>query len=400
MGRNKRRSMLTALAVAFAVALLVFIMALQRGSYAEMIYNTVRAHSGHLQIQREGYWPDMELAKKLSGYETIMDALRDVPHVEASTPRVNAAALVSKEQRTFGTVLFGIDPAREARTSTLKAVVRQGSYLGDDDLEGALLGEGLAKNLGAEVGDEIVFIGQGADGSIAAGRLYVRGLLHFGIAEMDRTTVAAHILTIQEAFAMKGAVSEIAFLLEHDKHRSAVEEEMKARLQTGGFSRALVLGWPEILPGIEQSIKLDWNSGLIFYGILTVVVGFGIANTFLMAFMERIHEFGVLLSLGMRPWLVSLMLYTESVLLSLVGVLIGLAIGVPVVFYFQWRGIDFGYGEEIMNQYGISAIIYPQLQPLVLYWTVGIVLGMALLFAVYPAVKAAYLKPVEALRHT
>ncbi len=400
IGRSKRRSLLTALAVALAVALLVFIMALQRGSYVDMIYNAVHAHSGHVQIQREGYWPDRDIAKRLSGYESILDAIAGVPHVVAFAPRVNAAALVSNDQRTFGTTLFGIDPDREAETSTLKSALRDGAYLGSNDLDGVLLGEALADNLGVGVGNEVVFIGQGADGSIAAGRLTVRGILHFGIAEMDRSTMAVHIKTVQDAYAMNGAVSEIALLLDHDKHRFMVEEEIRSRLEQEGFDQAVVLGWPELLPGIEQAIKLDWNSGLILYGILVLVVGFGIANTFLMAFMERIHEFGVLLSLGMRPCSVSLMIYMESVLLSLVGVIIGLGIGIPVVLFFQSRGIDFGYGEDMMSAYGISAIMHPQLQPLVLYWAVSIVFGMALLFAIYPAVKAAYLKPVEALRHT
>ena len=400
IGRNKRRSILTAMAMTFAVVVLVFIMALQRGSYAEMIHNTVHAHAGHLQIQRKGYWPDMDLAKKLMDSDRIMDAIRHVPHLEAVAPRVNAPALVSKGQRTFGTMIFGIDPDREAGVSTLKNVVRRGEYLARDDLDGVLIGEMLAKNLAVDVGDDIIFIGQGADGSIAAGRLQVRGIVHFGIGEMDRTTMAAHIDTVREAYSMVGAVSEIAVIIDHDKHREEAQQEIVSRLADGGFDQAVVLGWPELLPGVEQSIQLDWSSGLILYGILALVVGFGIANTFLMAFMERIHEFGVLLSLGIRPLQLALMVYAESVLLTLLGVAGGLVVGIPLVLYFQVRGINFGVGDDIMSQYGLTPIIHPLLSTLVLKWGVGIVVGFSLVFAVYPARKAASLNPVEALRHS
>ena len=148
-------------------------------------------------------------------------------------------------------------------------------------------------------------------------------------------------------------------------------------------------------------------AGGMSHNLVTIAIfAAGLSLGFLIAAISQMRKrkalgstFGVLLSLGMRSWLVSLMVYTESVLLSLVGVLTGLGIGIPVVLFFQSRGIDFGFGDEVMSEYGISAVIHPQLQPLVLYWSVGIVFGMSLLFALYPAVKAARLKPVEALRH-
>lgn len=400
VGRSKRRSILTALAIAFAVVVLMSMMAIQRGSYADMIYNTVHVHTGHLQVQQAGYWPEMDIACKLSGYERILAAVTNLPHVVAAAPRVNAPALVSKGQRTFGTMLYGISPRHEAAASTLREIVTSGAYLEDDDRDGALVGAVLASNLGVAPGDEVVFLGQGADGSIAAGRLVVRGIVSFGVADMDRMAMAANLGAVQEAYSMHGAVSEVAVLLDHDRYRPEVEQTLRDDLARQGERQAAVLGWPRLLPGIEQTIKLDWSSGLILYGVLVLVVGFGIANTFLMAYMERIHEFGVMLALGMRPATLSLLVYAESAILSLLGLVAGLAAGVPLVLYFQVHGIEFGMSEDVLSQYGMSPVIHPLLTPLVLQWTVAIVMGMALLFAIYPALKAARLRPVEALRHT
>ncbi len=307
--------------------------------------------------------------------------------------------MISKEQRSAGALIFGVDPEREASLSTLSHVISHGAYLKADDKRGVLLGEKLADSLVATIGDEIVFLGQGADGSIAAGKLIVRGLFSLGINEMDRTTVVAPISTIQEAFSMQGAVSEIALLLDHDKHRPQVIEEIKVQLEDANMEQAVVLGWPELLPGVEQSIRLDWIGGVILYLVLALVVGFGIANTFLMAFLERVHEFGVLLSLGMRPVQLFLLVYIESVL-TIGGIFLGLLLGVLITFYYQREGINFGGSEELFSQYGLNPLIHPQISIYVMTWAISIVSVIALLAAFYPAVKAGHLKPVEALRRT
>lgn len=397
VGRNKRRSVLSALAIGFAFGLLVFSMSLQRGSYVDMIQNTVRVHTGHLQIQRAGYWPEQRLSDKLDP-AGILERLDGLPHVVGAAPRVATAALACKGDRSFGAAVFGIDPAREKTVSSLASVIRAGAFLEPGDRDGILLGTTLAKNLGAAVGDEIVFMGQGADGSMAAGRLIVRGLFKLGMGDLDRSSLAANLATVQEAFSMDGGVTEIAVLLDGERSRSETERRVRAELDEMGRTDAAVLGWPTLMPGVEQGIQIDWNSGLIMYAALVLVVGFGIANTFLMAYMERIHELGVLLALGMPPRRLARMVYLESVLLVGIGLVVGLAFGLPPTLYYQAKGIDFGLNEELTAQYGMSSVIHPQLQPLVLAWAGGIVLAISLAVAIYPARKAARIRPVEALR--
>lgn len=400
VGRNKRRSVLSALAVGFAVAVLIFAMALQQGSYADMIYNVVHARTGNLQIQHPEFWPDQFLSKHLKDPGPLLDLADALPEVVGCAPRIQTGALVSSRERTFGAIVMGIDPAREAVVSTLADVVREGRFLEDADRDGVLVGDLLARNLDVAVGDELVFIGQGADGSLAAGRLWVRGLFRTGIAEIDRNSIAAHMETIGEAYSLYGGVTEIAVLLHRDEDRDAVMAELQTGLRALGRAEdAAVLPWTVLMPGVEQSMKLDWYSGQIVYAVLVCVVGFGIANTFLMAYMERIHEFGVLLALGMRPRRLGFLVYAESVCLILLGVGVGLALGIPFTQYWHRRGISFGEGaEEIMAEYGMSAAIHPIIRPVVLELAIAIVMGVALVLAVYPAWKASRLEPVVALR--
>ena len=200
---------------------------------------------------------------------------------------------------------------------------------------------------------------------------------------------------------MIDAVSEIAILVDNDRNRKTVAKQVGTRLLELSREDAVALGWPTLMPGVEQSIKFDWNTGLILYFILALVVGFGIANTFLMAFLERTHELGVLIALGMRPILISSMLYLESTLLTLSGVVLGLLVGVPFVYYFQQTGLNFGESSgDVMAEYGMSPVIYPEISWFVMEWAVGIVLSVSLFLAIYPAFKASRLNPVEALQHT
>ena len=365
-----------------------------------MIYNTVHTNTGHLQIQHRNYWPDRNLWKRVNQPGKIMANLNHVPAIQAVAPRVQAPALVSAENRSFGAMIKGIQPDLEAHISTLENGVVKGKFLERDDDQGALIGDMLAKNLGVVIGDEVVFIGQGADGSLAAGKLVVRGLFKTGINELDRTTIVAHLQMVQEAYSMVDSVSEIAILLDHDKNRDKASELIDRFLQEHNHKELVIRDWSTLMPGVEESMKIDWNTGLILYFVLVMVVGFGIANTFLMAFIERIHEFGVLLALGMRPITLSFMLYLESALLITIGIAGGLAVGIAIVCYFNHAGINFGAeSEEIMAQYGMSPVIYPEISWLVINWSVGIVLGVALLLAIYPALKVRRLNPVQALHH-
>lgn len=398
IGRNRRRSVLSILAVSLASMFLLFFMSFQKGSYLDMIDNAVRSHSGHFQVQRPGYIESRDLADMLEEPGRAIELLEGLPHVVAYAPRVNAPMLVNKGSHTFGGLMFGIDPTREAAATTLDEMIIEGSYLEAEDREGVVLSEMLARNLEAGIGDEIVFVGQGADGSMAAGKLILRGIFRFGVSDMDRTVLAAHIDTIQDAFGMRGGVSEIAVLLDGDAFRPAVTAELAERIRSAGLEDAEVVGWPDVLPGIEQMIKMDWNSGLVMYGVLVLVVGFGIANTFLMAFMERIHEYGVLLSLGMKPLAVSLMTYLESLVLTLLGLLGGLILGIPLTLYFQKHGMQFKGAEDVLAEYGMNPVVHTRLSLEVVLMATGIVAGITIAMALYPALKASRLKPVEALR--
>jgi putative ABC transport system permease protein len=396
--RNPRRSILTILAIVFATMLLVFMLSWQFGSYDTMINTAVKVHTGHVQVQAEGYRDRMDIWRVVPDPDAVSRVLGDIPEIEAYTVRANAFSLVSSEDRTYGVLLIGIDPEKEAKVSTLQKLIRRGEYLGRNDTNAALVGELLAENLKADIGDELVMLGQGRDGSVAASVLTVKGIFSSGEDNFDRSSIHMPLEYFQEVFSMRGAVHEVVVL-----GRSLdVVETIKGKLKRGirivdDHKAMAVLDWMDLMPGLVQSIKMDLVSALIMYAILIVVVAFSILNTFLMAIFERTREFGVLMAMGTTPGRLMRFLIFESVTITLIGIIMGIIFGSLVTGYFQVHGIVISGASEFLSQYGLPERMYPKLSILSISVGAGIVLVITVLTALYPALKVRRLRPVEAM---
>lgn len=396
--RNPRRTILTISAIAFASVLLVFMLSFQFGSYSAMINSSVKIHAGHLQVQAKGYQDKKSIRLVVPNPLAVGSVLDEVAGVTAYTYRANAFSLVSSKERTYGIIVIGIDPIREANVSTLKKIIRKGSYLAEGDTDQALVGELLARNLQVGLGDELTVLGQGRDGSIAATVVKVKGIYSSGMDEFDRSSIYMPLKNFQDVYAMRGAVHEVvaigSSLRVVSKIKKAVQTGIEKLDQKHPF---VVLDWKEIMPGLLQAIEMDLVSGIIFWLILIVVVAFSILNTFLMAIFERTREFGVLLAIGTAPGRLTKLLLIESTAMTVIGIVTGIIIGSLITWYFQVHGIDLGGSSDLLSQYGISGRIYPQLSLLTAFGGPGAVLLITFLTALYPGLKVRRLRPVEAM---
>ena len=396
--RNPRRSILTITAIAFASLLLVFMLSFQFGSYDTMINAAVKIHTGHLQVQAKGYQDKRSMRLVVPDPNAIGSIMDETPGIEAYTYRANAFSLVSSKERTYGIMVIGIDPVREANVSTLKKVIRQGSYLSEEDTDQALVGELLAKNLQVGLGDELVVLGQGRDGSIAATVVRVKGIYNSGQDEFDRSSIHIPLRHFQDVYAMRGAVHEVVALGTSLAKIPAIKRSVaKAVASQDPKHELVVLDWMDLMPGLVEGIQLDLMSGLILYVILIVVVAFSILNTFLMAVFERTKEFGVLMAIGTTPGRLTKVLLLESLTMTIVGVVIGMIAGSMVTWYFEVHGISVAGTSEVVRQFGIPERMFPQLSVLSLSIGPILVLFITSLAALYPALKVRRLRPVEAL---
>ncbi|MBN1614434.1 MAG: ABC transporter permease [Deltaproteobacteria bacterium] len=396
--RNPRRTMLTICAIAFACLLLVFMLSWQFGSYETMINSAVKIHTGHLQIQAEGYRDKNDIRLVVDDPAAIGRRLEALPRVDTYTFRADAFSLVSSKERTYGVLVIGIDPEREARTSTLSRSLQEGRYLEAGDADEALVGKLLAKNLRIVPGDELVLLGQGRDGSVAATVVRVKGIYASGQDDYDRSTIQIPLPYFQEVYAMGGSVHEVVVLGRTLKDVPVIKEAISEGLKSEDPESGLVvLDWMELMPGLVEAIQIDLYSGFIFYFLLIVVVAFSILNTFLMAILERKKEFGVIMAMGTTPGRLVRLLLLESSAMTLVGIFIGTLAGILVTWYYQVHGFHISGAADVLRQFGLPERIHPRLSAASILIGPAAVLIITGLTALYPALRVRRLRPVEAI---
>ena len=399
--RNKRRTLLTIGAVAFASLLLVFMLSFQFGTYEAFINAAVKISTGHIQVQAKDYLDKADIRLTVSDPEAVGKILDETEGIRAYTYRAEGFSLVSSKERTYGVLVVGIDPEREQKVSTLKSLIREGEFLAPGDTEEALVGKLLAGNLQVGLGDELTVLGQGRDGSVAATVVKVKGIFSSGQDDFDRSSIQIPLKTFQDVYTMDGSVHKVVAIADSLGDVDGIKADIRPRLKGLNPDRRplVVLDWMEIMPGLLQSIKIDLISGLIFYVILIVVVAFSIMNTFLMAIFERTREFGIMMAVGTAPGRLVKLLLIESTAMTMLGIVAGIIGGILVTSYFQVHGIDIGGSSEFLRQYGISGKLYPQLSLLSATIGPGLVLIITLIAALYPAFRVRRLKPVEAISH-
>ena len=394
--RNPRRTWLTAGGIAFATALVVFSSSIQVGSYDGMINMATRLVSSHIQVQHPEFHDDPRMRYTLPEGIELTERLTRLPGVAGAAPRAEAFALLSTEERSFGGLVLGVDPARERKVSDLPNKLVQGEYLsGPDD---AFIGAVLARNLNISLDDEILVLGTGKEGSVAALALRVGGIFETGHNDTDRSLILVRLQTLQEGFDLGDEVHRV--LVAADSISDIDDVARSVDLALGdGYS---TLKWNALMPEIEQGIQIDWVSAQLMYWLLLILVAFAIVNTFMMTVFERTREFGMLLAIGMRPGSIMGMLQVEAFAMWAIGAGIGLAVALSVIAWLSQTGIALGEVaagmEEISAQYFIPERMYPgfALQSIAMS---PAVLGVATLAAAFGAsLRLRKIQPVEALR--
>ena len=396
--RNPRRTLLTIAAIAFASMILVFMLSFQLGCYETMINTSVKISTGHLQIQAQGYLKDKKMRLVIKDPDKVSKFLDTVKGIDNYTFRTNGFALVSSDKRTYGVVVTGIDPLKEANVSSIKSLVRKGSYLQEDDEYTALIGELLSNNLKVDINDEITILGQGRDGSIAAAVLTIKGIFNSGIDEFDRNVIMMGLKGFQEIFSMGTSVHEAVITADSLGDVSMIKQNIQNNFLTiKGDESLAVPDWMEIMPGLVQGIQMDLVSGIIMYIILVIVVAFSIFNTFLMAILERTREFGVMMAIGTSPSRITKLVMFESICMTIVGIILGIIIGSLVTLYFQKHGIFIAGTEDILKEYGIPERLYPRLSLISAVAGPLVVFLITFVSSVFPALRIRKLNPVKAM---
>jgi ABC-type lipoprotein release transport system permease subunit len=394
--RQKRRTWLTALAMIFSNVLLIFMISLQLGSYDLMINNTLRMFSGQVQVQHAGYLEELKMRQDVSQVRQLAGAIRNRVPAASVAARASAFVLLSSEERSFATQLVGVEPEYEPGLSTIPGLVSRGRYLGTPGAAEIVIGSVMARNLKVEPGDELTFLGNGLDGSFAAGVVEVVGTFESGSQDLDRSLAEVPLGYFQEAFAMDGSGHVIAISMDSLDALPAVMEPLRAELT--GQPELVALDWETLMPGLKQAIQADFTSAWFMYGVLIILVAFSVLNTQLMSVLERTREFGVILALGVKPRRLAFLVLLETFLMAALGLLIGVLLGAMVAGYFATVGFAYPGMDEMAAKFNLPAVIFPSIGPVSLMLGPTVVFVFCLFAAIYPALKLYGLRPVEAMR--
>ncbi|MEM8767929.1 MAG: FtsX-like permease family protein, partial [Pseudomonadota bacterium] len=360
---------------------------------AVMAENATALLEGEVQLQNVDYLEDNRFEDTIPNATALIAELRETAGVAAVAPRVEAFALASVGERSFGAQLLGIDIDAELATVRFVKMLREGRTIAGP--EDTVIGSVLARNLGASLGDEVVVLGSGKEGGVAAMVFEVVGILETGMADLDRVIMLAPLDAVQAGYGLEDEVHSIV-LRTTDLERAP---ELVARLKEAVPPTLTVRNWDQVLPEVKQGIEVDRIGGRIMYGIIMSLVVFSVINSFIMTVFERTREFGMLLAIGMKPRRIIFMLQWEALFVSLLGIALGLVLAVGLTLWLMDVGIYLGEAiQEYAQQFYMPERMYPALSlEALLVSPVVLIIGTQLA-ALLPALRIRRLKPVEALR--
>lgn len=392
--RNKKRTLIAAASVLFAVLLALIMRSMQNGYYDYMIDASVRMYTGYIQVHGKNYWEKRSLDESMLPDKKYLSELKSTTGVNLVVPRFETYCLISHGNKTKVVQVTGINPELENQLTNLNKKIVIGNYLSDSS-KGIILAQGLAEILKVQVGDSVVLYGQGYRGVTAAAQIPVIGIVKFTLPELNKSFTYLSLSYAQWLFSAPDRLTSLSIMIDNPRNIDAIKTRIK-KIFTGNYE---VMDWAELSPELVQSIEIDNAGGIIMLAILYIVIAFGIFGTIMMMTAERVKEFGILISIGMKKWKLGAVTFFETVFISLFGLLGGIIISIPLLLYLHANPIPLtGEYAEAILAFGFEPILPFSTNPgifIAQFWTV---LAIALVSAIYPIVYIRKLKPVEALR--
>ena len=391
--RNKKRTIIAASSVFFAVLLAVVMRSGQNGSYSYMIDSSAKLFTGHIQVQGKGYWDTHSLDRSIILKSDQQKKISEIAHVTAITPRLESFSLVAYKTSTRVAQVIGIDPSREDKLTGLKKRLIQGTYLSPGS-EGVLIAQGLSDLLNISAGDDLIIYGQGYHGQIAAARLPVSGIVDLPFPELNNSMVYLTLSKAQDVFSAYNRITSLAAMVDNVRNLLFVENSIK-KITGDEFT---IMTWDEMLPDLVQNIELDNASGIIMIIILYIVIAFGVFGTVMMMTSERQKEFGILISVGMKKTRLIIVTMVESIFISLLGIAAGILGSIPVILYLHFNPIHMtGDAAKAFETIGVEPIMNFSIDPKILLSQSVVVLTIALATAIYPVLFINRIQPAKAI---
>lgn len=391
--RNRTRSFIIMASVAIGLFAGLFVLGLYQGMMRERVRTVIDTEVAHLQIHHTQFKEDYDPIFTLDE-SRIKLGLDQTKGIKSIANRSVTQGMLATTTGSSGVQINGIEPQEENEVSLLKGKIQEGEELDPSKKNGILIGKKLADKMKLKIGSKLVLTFTDRESNVTAGAFRVSGIYQTINTPLDERNVFVNRATLNSYLGLENTSHEVAILLERDEDM----ENVKKSLQ-GKFPDYSIKTWKENSPETDLMVSTINQYSTIIIGIIMIALAFGIINTMLMSVIERTREIGMLTALGMNRRKVFVLILSETVILTIIGVPIGILVSWFSIQYFSKVGIDISsFSEQAMSSFGFTSMIYPEFPFSSLLMVMIIVISTALISAIFPSLKAIKLQPADALR--
>lgn len=403
--RNYTRTLIIGSAIAFSYAMMLISMGISADTHGKLREAAEKAAGGSILINGAGWWESQASDVVVVRPGEVEAVARGVAGVRELVPRVVINGLASSALGNEPIRLSGIEVEKEFLLDDLSTKLVDGEFFGSEYESPIVLSETLANKLQVGLGDKVVLSASTPGGEVTRALFFLSGVLHSGVAGEASALAYTTVGAAQGAIEMEGELSQLGVLLATGAEQEVVvarlREALTERVYSGGDGLE-VLTWQEEIPEMKGLLDFDEAFGYIYMIVIFIIVLLAIANTFLMAVMERVREYGLLNAIGLTPWRIGTLVVWESAVLGLMALAVGFVIGFSVHLIIAHVGINLaslGAGDIDMAGVGLADMVVRSRVPLV-KWVVGsiCVFVVVMISAIYPALRAMRLAPAQAMR--
>jgi ABC-type lipoprotein release transport system permease subunit len=391
--RNRRRTLVTVAAMSLALLVMILYAGLFQGYLRDMERNVLDLEVGDVQIVAGDYRASPSIYTRIEDPEALMAPLEEAGF--PASARLLAWGMAAAGESSAGVAFRGIDVARDARVSQVHQEVAEGRWLDPAQPDGVVLGRRLARMLGVAPGAELVVLSQGADGAMAYELYTVRGILR-GIGDVtDRSGLFMTAAAFRELLVVPSGAHQI--IVRRPEHVDLPRAAQRIRELAGDHD---VATWRELLPTLASLMDSARGVMIAMFVVIYIAIGILILNAMLMAVFERVREFGVLKALGVGPTQVLALILVESAIQTGLAIAVGSGLAVPGILYLSRTGVNLESlaGVSVMG-IAMDPIWRAVVNVEVFLLPVAVLLAIVAMAVLYPALRAALIQPVEAMRH-
>jgi len=408
----------TAIALTYAM----FLISLGMGTemHNQMERAAAKTAGGDILVHADGFWDSQSNDRLIENTSEVLEAIASVDQVSAVIPRVLVNGLLETARGSVAVRLTGMNPELETDLIDITPHLTEGGFFeSDEEIEFPIvLGSGLVDDLNLELGEAVRLRASAPNGEVRYQNFYLTDIAHTGSDTFDDMVAYTTVPALQQAMELGDRITQVGVLVSGNAVGEQVRDEIKSVLfselgleppepRAGDEANAYLGGvelltWGEAMPEMVGYIEIDDKFNYIFAIIMLIVVAFGIANSFLMVVMERIRELGLLGALGLAPARVGRMLLVETIVLALVSMGVGLAMGLGLHWYFVTYGLDltqmYGGELEISGVAMTDTILRSEIDPAKWIWATVAVFFTVVSSSLYPAWRATRVEPATAMR--